>query len=80
MGRIPRGAAGRDSFDVGLRDYSRRYRGKELRVDETYVDRDDAFCCPSFRRISHFRFDRRRDRYVRYATKVKRIRYRIRRR
>jgi hypothetical protein len=73
LGRIPRGAAGRDSFDVALHDYTRRYRGKELRVTETYVDRDDPFCCPTFKRVTRFRFDRRRDLYVRYRTKVSKI-------
>jgi hypothetical protein len=74
LGRIPRDAAGRDSFDVALHDYTHRYRGKELRVTETYVDRDDPFCCPTFKRITRFRFDRRQDLYVRYRTKVSKIR------
>jgi hypothetical protein len=43
---------------------------------ETYVDRDDAFCCPSFRRVSYFRYRGGRDRYVRYATRVTRIKSR----
>lgn len=73
LGRIPRGAAGRVGFGVTLHDYTRRYRGKELRVTETYVDRDDPFCCPTFKRVTRFRFDRRRDLYVRYRTKVSKI-------
>jgi hypothetical protein len=73
LGRIPRGAAGRDSWSPALRDLTRRYRGKEIRMSETYVDRNDAFCCPSFERVSYFRFSRPRDRYVRYRTRVERI-------
>jgi hypothetical protein len=72
-GRIPRGAAGRDSWSPILRDFTRRYRGKEIRLIETYVDRNDAFCCPSFERVTYFRFSRPRDRYVRYRTHVRRI-------
>jgi hypothetical protein len=42
-------------------------------MTETYVDRDDAFCCPSFKRVSYFRFSRARDGYVRYRSRVSRI-------
>jgi hypothetical protein len=73
LGRIPRGAAGRDSWSPVLRDLTHRYRGKEIRLVETYVDRNDAFCCPSFERLSYFRFARARDKYVRYRTRVRRI-------
>jgi hypothetical protein len=73
LGRIPRRAAGRDSWSATLRDFTRRHRGKEIRLTETYVDRNDPFCCPSFERVSYFRFSRPRDRYVRYRTLVKRI-------
>jgi hypothetical protein len=72
-GAIPRGAAFRDSFSVSVGDRRKRYRGKEIRVTETYVDRDDAYCCPSFRRDTYFFFARRVDRYVRYGTRVRRI-------
>jgi hypothetical protein len=73
LGLIPRGAAGRDSWSPVLRDFTRRHRGKEIRLTETYVDRNDAFCCPSFERVSYFRFARARDTYVRYRTRVRRI-------
>jgi hypothetical protein len=76
LGPIPRGAAGRDSFSAFLRNFSRRFSGREIRVIETYVDRDDAFCCPSFRRITYFRYRSEPDRYVRYQTRVKRIKKR----
>jgi hypothetical protein len=74
LGRIPRGAVGRVNFYASVRDVRKGFPGREVRLVETYVDRDDAFCCPSFRRVSFFRFDRARDLYVRYATRVRRIR------
>jgi len=76
LGPIPRGAAGRDSFSPFLGNFSKRYNGRELRMIETYVDRDDAFCCPSFRRVSYFRYRSGRDKYVRYETRVTRIKTR----
>jgi hypothetical protein len=73
LGPIPRGAVGHDSWSPVLRDFTHHYRGKEIRLIETYVDRDDAFCCPSFKRVSYFRFSRAKDAYVRYRTRVSRI-------
>jgi hypothetical protein len=73
LGPIPRGAIGHDSWSPLLRDFTHRYRGKEIRVIETYVDRNDAFCCPSFERVSYFRFSRTKDSYLRYRTRVSRI-------
>lgn len=76
LGRIPRGAVGRDSFSPFLGNFSRRYGGREIRMVETYVDRDDAFCCPSFRRVTYFRYKPGPDFYVRYRTRVSRIKKR----
>ena len=76
LGRIPRGAAGHDSFSAFLGNFSKRFNGREIRMIETYVDRDDAFCCPSFRRITYFRYRSGRNKYVRYATRVTRIKTR----
>jgi hypothetical protein len=59
-----------------LGQFSKRYRGREIRLTETYVDRDDAFCCPSFRRVTYFRYSGARKRYVRYRTAVRRIKRR----
>jgi hypothetical protein len=73
IGPVPRGASGHDSFSVSLGNYSDRYRGREIRVVETYIDRDDAYCCPTFKRTTHFRFAGKRDTYVRYRTQVKRL-------
>jgi hypothetical protein len=73
-GRVPRGAKSGDTFDATLRDVSKRYAGKELRLRETYVDRNDALCCPSFERITWFGYSAGKDLYVRFRTHVKRIR------
>jgi hypothetical protein len=72
-GKIPRGARYRDNYSARLRDVSKRFAGREIRLTEWYVDRDDAFCCPSFRRTTYFGYNAGRDKYVRYRTGVKRI-------
>lgn len=75
-GALPRGAVARASWGLNLANYKKTYDGKEVRVGETYVDRNDGYCCPTFMRFSYFRFDRAKDRYVRFATRVKRIKQR----
>jgi hypothetical protein len=72
--RPPRGAKAVSSFDAVLRDATKRYAGKELRLTEYYVDRDDPLCCGSFRRVTLFGYSAGRDLYVRIKTRVKRIR------
>jgi hypothetical protein len=72
-GRVPGRAKALDTFDGSLRDVTKRYAGKELRLRETYVDADDALCCPSFARITWFGYSAGRDLYVRFRTHVKRI-------
>ena len=71
--RLPRGAAARTSWDAEVRDYTRRYRGKEVRLLETFVDRNDPYCCPSFLRTTFFRLARKADTYVPFRTGVRRI-------
>lgn len=72
VGRIPAGERFRVGFYASLRDYSPESAGEEVRLTETYVDRAGSFCCPSARRITHFRYEPQRDRYVRYRTRVTR--------
>jgi hypothetical protein len=72
-GKVPRGAAYRDNYSVALRELSKRYAGKEIRLLESYVDRNDPFCCPSFKRTSFFGYSGGKDSYERYRTRVKRI-------
>jgi hypothetical protein len=73
-GRVPRRARSHATFDATLRDVRKRYAGKELRLRETYVDRNDALCCPSFERITLFGYNAGMDLYVKFRTTVKRIR------
>ena len=73
LGALPRRAVKLESWGLNLANYKKSFPGKEVRVGETYLDRNDAQCCPTFMRFSYFRFDREKDRYVRFATRVKRI-------
>ncbi len=73
-GRLPKKAVARSSFAAVLRDVSKRHAGKELRLYEYYVDRDDPLCCASFRRTTDFGYNAARDLYVKFRTRVKRIR------
>jgi hypothetical protein len=74
LGKVPRRAKSHDTFDATLRNKTKRYAGKELRLRETYVDRNDALCCPSFERITWFGYNAGKDLYVRLGTHVRRIR------
>jgi hypothetical protein len=72
-GPYPRGG----SFSTGslqIRDFTRRFRGLELRTYESYARGDDPGCCPTWERTSYWRFDRAHDRYRRYSTKLVRLR------
>jgi hypothetical protein len=75
-GKVPRRAKSHDTFDATLRNHTKRHAGKELRLRETYVDRNDALCCPSFERITWFGYNAGKDLYVRIGTRVKRIKKR----
>jgi hypothetical protein len=57
---------------VRIRDFSRRYRGRELRVEIPFYRRRDAGCCPSMRKTVWLRYDPRRDLYRLYRTRVNR--------
>jgi hypothetical protein len=72
IGRLPKGASSLSSWDAEVRDYAARYRGKEVRLFETFVDRDDAYCCPTFLRKSFFRLVDG-ERYVRFRSETRRI-------
>jgi hypothetical protein len=73
-GRVPRKARSHDTFVATLRNLSKRYAGKEIRLRETYVDSNDALCCPSFERITLFGYNAGMDLYLKYKSTVKRIR------
>ena len=73
-GRVPRKAKSQSTFDATLRSASKKYAGKEIRLRETYVDRNDALCCPSFERVTLFGYNAGMDLYVKFRSTVKRIR------
>jgi len=72
-GPFPRGG----SFSTGslqVKDFTKRFRGLELRTYESYARGNDPGCCPTWERTSYWRFDRANDRYRRYQTKLTRLR------
>ena len=72
-GRLPRRAKAVSSFGAVLRDVSKRYAGKELRLTEFYVDANDPLCCASYRRVTWFGYSAGRDLYVRFKSRLKPI-------
>jgi hypothetical protein len=75
--RPPRGASEYANFAAAVRNVTRRYRGREVLLDELYVTRRlPAGCCPSYRKRRYFRYSVARDRYVVYRTRLKRLRTR----
>jgi hypothetical protein len=74
--RHPRGAGALTDFEIAVKDLSRRYKGKEVRLLEGWATPTDALCCPTFEKTSLYRYDRAKDRYVRYSAKVTRNRRR----
>ncbi|HEY2602849.1 MAG TPA: hypothetical protein VGI67_14930 [Thermoleophilaceae bacterium] len=74
--RHPRGAAELSDFELTIKDFSRRFKGKELRLLEGWAKPTDALCCPSFDKTTFYRYDTKKDRYVRYASQLKRNRQR----
>jgi hypothetical protein len=55
-----------------VRNFTRRFRGNELRLSEGWAKRSDALCCPSFEKLSFYRYVPARDRFIRYHTDLKR--------
>jgi hypothetical protein len=61
-------------FRVSLRNLTRRYAGREIRLTEGLATRSDALCCPSRRRVTLLGYNAGRDRYVAYSRRVVRVR------
>ena len=73
IGRRPKGS----SFSTGslqIKDFTKRYGGLELRTIESYARGGDPGCCPTYERTTYWRFDRAKDRYRTYRTKLVRLR------
>jgi hypothetical protein len=69
----PRGTVALTDFEVAVKDLERRFRGMEVRLMEGFARPREPLCCPAFRKTTFFRYDRGRDRYVRYRSSVRRV-------
>ncbi len=73
IGRRPKGT----SFASGsltVHEFDARFAGLELRTTETYSRPADPGCCPSFQRVTHWRFVAPGSRYTPYRTKLTKLR------
>jgi hypothetical protein len=61
-------------FVVSVKDFTRRFRGNELRLSEGWATATDALCCPTYEKLSFYRYVKSRDRFIRYHTELKRNR------
>jgi hypothetical protein len=61
-------------FVVSVRDFTHRFRGNELRLSEGWATANDALCCPTYEKLSFYRYVKSRDRFIRYHTELKRNR------
>lgn len=73
--RPPRGYAV-STFAVTFRDRTRRFSGREIRLDEGLAGRRDALCCPSRRRVTLLGYNAGRDRYVAYSRTIVKVKRR----
>ena len=72
IGRRPKGTAFRTGY-LAIGNFDRSRRGLELRTDETYSRPTDPGCCPSYRRVTRWRFVAATSRYAPYRTRLTRI-------
>jgi hypothetical protein len=68
----PAGTVAMTDFVVSVKDFTRRFRGNELRLSEGWATRTDALCCPTFEKTSFYRYVPARDRFIRYHTDLTR--------
>lgn len=73
--RKPRGAFRSTTGFVTAHNYRKRYRGRELRLKQSWYRGSDAGCCPTWISSRYFRYSRGRDRYVPYRSKIRRLRH-----
>jgi hypothetical protein len=71
--RKPAGAGYSSTGFVQVRELDRRYKGREVVLRQPWYRRDDAGCCPTWSATAVFRYDRRRDRYVKLRERVRRF-------
>jgi hypothetical protein len=59
---------------LGVRDFTSRWPGPELRTFESYVRGTDPGCCPSYDRTTYWRYVPSRSTYTPYLTKLRKLR------
>ena len=69
IGRRPHGTTFA-SGQIAIKDFAPRLRGLELRTSETYARPGDPGCCPSYRRVTYWRFVSSSQTYRPYRTKL----------
>ena len=66
-----RGNGDISAFLVKVRNLTRRYRGLEVSLNERFNRPGEPSCCGSISKTTRWRYSRKRDRYVRYRTKIR---------
>jgi hypothetical protein len=72
IGRRPPGTTFA-SGEIAIGNFAPRLPGLELRTSETYARPADAGCCPTYHRVTYWRFERGRQAYSPYRTKLTRL-------
>jgi hypothetical protein len=72
IGKRPKGTFFRTGY-LGIANFDRSRPGLELRTEETYSRATDAGCCPSWQRVTYWRFVAATSRYRPYRTKLARV-------
>jgi hypothetical protein len=72
IGRRPKGTSFATG-DLRIRDFAPGMPGLELRTRETYARATDAGCCPSYSRVTSWRFVAARAGYTPYRTKLTKL-------
>ena len=58
------------NFRAQAKEWSRRYAGKEIRLEEGLMRPGEPLCCPSLARITFFRYSPSPECYVVYSTRL----------
>lgn len=71
----PRGTTGDvGNWAVKVAERAHRFRGKEVILSEVFLRQGEPECCGTVRKLSYWRYSRKRDKYLRYKTKIQRKR------
>jgi hypothetical protein len=69
----PGGTGDIAAFFTSLRNITNRFRGREVAIDERFLAEGDPPSFGSIKKVTYWRYARKRDRYVRYSTMVRRL-------